>query len=502
MARKVSNRYTKSRGIGGVLTTVQRPEARLVSLASCLATGALEVRAGKKRWVLFLDQGDLVLTHSNLKGDSEAELRVRYPDVDVQTLTQLQAASRLAGVLRAQEGVSMQWHAGTSAPQRVQLNLARELLRASHGGLADARVASLLEEAGVHSPAFDPAQMIRFESCELEAETLTWLGELNGSVAMSEVLAACPAGSRLGSRLMLIAAWLGALAPEEDGLAVGGEAVLDDEALSAVRGAVSRIATAETHFQVLGPEWDAPSDDFRTSFFGLARLLHPDRLGSFPEDLRLEAERAFDLARQAWEIVGDPNSRRAYTDHAIHGKKTEDEIAREEMEAIFAAETDFKRGLVAFHAGQIRVAQRAFDTAVRQDPGEPEYKMYLGYTNFRVNRTTNTEAAERGRQMLMEVVDGMKERLSAAGDKPPPRLTDLSSRSWMLMGRVYRDQADAASGEEATQFRAAAKRCFLQALRVNPANADAQRELKRMKAERDRESAGFFSGLFRRSKKR
>jgi curved DNA-binding protein CbpA len=320
---------------------------------------------------------------------------------------------------------------------------------------------------------------------------------------MEDVLEACPAGARQGARLVLIASWFGALAPEEGALGSGSElASLDGEVVAAVRLAVSQIVAAETHFQVLGLEWDAPSDDFRTSFFGLARMLHPDRLGSFPEELRLEAEDAFNRARQAWEIVGDPNSRRAYTDHAIHGKKTEDEIAREEMEAIFAAESDFKRGLVAFNAGQIRVAQRDFETAVRQDPGEPEYKMYLGYTNFRVNRTTNTEAAERGRQMLMDVVDAMKERLSAAGDKPPPRLTDLSSRSWTLMGRVYRDQADSASGEEETQVRAAAKRCFLQALRVSPSNADAQRELKRMKAERDKESKGFFGSLFGRSKKR
>ena len=483
------------------MTTVQRPEVRLVSLASCLATGALELRAGKKRWVLFLDQGDLVLTHSNLKGDSEQAIRLRYPDVDAQMLSQLQAASRLAGVLRVEQDLTMQWHAGTTAPQRMNLDLVRELLRALHGGLDDEQVAELLSESGVGAPAFSPDQMFRFESCDLEPETLQWLAALDGAVSLDDVLNACPGGSRQASRMLLIASWFGALSVDAEAVS-DQEAVLDDDAIVAVQSAVSRIAAADTHFQVLGPEWDAPSDEFRTAFFGLARLLHPDRLGSFPTELRLEAERAFDQARQAWEVVGDADSRRAYTDHVIHGKKTEEEIAREEMEAIFAAESDFKRGLVAFNAGQIRVAQRAFDAAVRQDPGEPEYKMYLGYTNFRVNRTTNNEAAERGRQMLMDVVDGMKERLAAAGDKPPPRLTDLSSRSWMLMGRVYRDQADGASGEEATQYKAAAKRCFFQALRVNPANSDAQRELKRMKAERERESTGFFAGLFGRSKKK
>jgi curved DNA-binding protein CbpA len=282
---------------------------------------------------------------------------------------------------------------------------------------------------------------------------------------------------------------------------MAGEA-LDDEAVAVVRLAVARIAGAQTHFEVLGPDWDAPHDAFREAFFALARMLHPDRLGTLTEVLRVEAGQAFDRARQAWEVLSDASSRRAYTDHAIHGKKTEEEIASEEMEAIFAAETDFRRGLAAFHAGQIRAAFGAFDAAVRQDPGESEYKMYLGYTMFRTFRTSNLEKAEQGREMLMTVVDSMKERLSAAGDKPPHRLLDLSSRSWMLMGRVYRDQGEAASSEEVDGLRAAAKRCFLQALRVNPSNTEAQRELKRMKLERERASRGFWRGLFGKSKRR
>ena len=62
---------------------------------------------------------------------------------------------------------------------------------------------------------------------------------------------------------------------------------------------------------------------------------------------------------------------------------------------------------------------------------------------------------------------------------------------WVLLGRAYREMGD----------KDAAKRCLVQALRYNPANPDAPRELRRLEGKaapnkNDGKKPGFFGKLF------
>jgi curved DNA-binding protein CbpA len=70
-----------------------------------------------------------------------------------------------------------------------------------------------------------------------------------------------------------------------------------------------------THYEVLNV---APSDDavtIRRSYHQLARELHPDMR---PEDEH--AEEAMRLVNEAWSVLGDPNSRRAYDNDLLLGR--------------------------------------------------------------------------------------------------------------------------------------------------------------------------------------
>jgi curved DNA-binding protein CbpA len=69
------------------------------------------------------------------------------------------------------------------------------------------------------------------------------------------------------------------------------------------------------HYEVLNV---SPSDDvatIRRSYHQLARELHPDMR---PKDAH--AEEAMRLVNEAWSVLGDPNSRRAYDNDLLLGR--------------------------------------------------------------------------------------------------------------------------------------------------------------------------------------
>jgi hypothetical protein len=244
----------------------------------------------------------------------------------------------------------------------------------------------------------------------------------------------------------------------------------------------ARLMGAADHFAVLGLPWDAGFEAFRKAHLQLAQRLHPDRFADASPELQDLATEAFDKLRAAWEELGDDDRRGAYIDRVVHGKKSEDELAMAQVEQVWAAEAEFKRGLAAFHAGRTRQAHDLFAAASEKVPDELEFRAYLGFTTFSLHHKTDAEKAEAGKEMLKEVLDKNKDQ---------QRKLD---GAWVLLGRVYRD----------TDNEAAARKCFVQALKLNPANADATREMRRLSGaapgqpakREDDKKPGFFARLF------
>lgn len=244
----------------------------------------------------------------------------------------------------------------------------------------------------------------------------------------------------------------------------------------------SRIASAPDFFGIFDVPWDADAEAFRRAHLQLAQKLHPDRFSDATDELQDLATETFDKVREAWEVLGDEDARAAYIDKVIHGKKTEDELAMEQVENYWAAEADFKRGLAAFNAGRVREAHELFKSAVGREESELEFRAYLGFTTFQLFKASDAEQADTGKEMLKEVLEKNKEQ---------ERKLDAA---WVLMGRIFRDQGNDKG----------ARRCFVQALKINASNGDAQREMRRLsgggpgrkKAEEKKKSGGFFSRWF------
>ncbi len=249
-----------------------------------------------------------------------------------------------------------------------------------------------------------------------------------------------------------------------------------------LRALYARIDGAADHFEVLDLPWSASEEDFRKAHLDLARQLHPDRYTDADDALNDLATATFDKVRAAWEVLGDAEARQAYIDRVVHGKKSEDELAMEQVEAYWAAESEFKRGLALFNNGRIKEAHEQFQMAVDKVPDELEFRAYWSFTSFQQVKGQDTEKAEAFKDMLKEVLEKNKEQ---------DRKLD---GAWVLLGRMYRDLDNDA----------AARRCFVQALKLNPANGDANREMRRLsgqapgqkKEESKDEKKGFFGRLF------
>ena len=123
---------------------------------------------------------------------------------------------------------------------------------------------------------------------------------------------------------------------------------------------------AENHFEVLGHPWDAATDLFSTSFRNMSIELHPDRYNNASDEIKELATTLFDKIREAWEVIGDEQKRKAYTDKHIHGIKTDDELAMEQLQAIWAAEEAFKKGMGLFHQGRFQQAHPSFQKRPNQ----------------------------------------------------------------------------------------------------------------------------------------
>ena len=76
-------------------------EAALARLLSDGAVGELDVRDGRRRWVFSLEEGQILLTRSNLKSEGGDALKAAHPKAGRNELIRIQTATRLSGALKA-----------------------------------------------------------------------------------------------------------------------------------------------------------------------------------------------------------------------------------------------------------------------------------------------------------------------------------------------------------------------------------------------------------------
>jgi len=515
----------------------------LCQMASALASGKVEFSDGRKRWVFYLQEGRVMMTQSNLRSEQLKTLRATAPDADGPALLQLQLTVR---VLSATELADGTWslEPGVDPPKQRPSDLMTACWQAALRKLPEHRVAALLAPQMSEFPVLVSGEGMRLSELPLDGPLRNMLSELDGQRTLQEVLDFAPLDAREARRGLVFCLLTGAVAFREAarGSAVraiahagaadeerallsemmtsgqggtlgvgvsaprrpaGGDGAGDmgsfiasqlgerprspdtDEAPASPGGdpdlrnlhqRLVKVQDAETEFDVLGVPWDASDDEYRNAYFQLARELHPDRWSTHSADHGDAADQLFKRISAAWEILGDPASRQKYIDRVIHGVKTEDELAMEQVQVILAAEGDFKEGLKHFRAGRLTQAHEIFKSCTDRVPETQEFAAYYGYTLYKLNVGKDEDMAERGMAIIRQAIE------------KAPKLAD----AWVLLGQLYLSRDEPLP----------ARKCFVQALKLNPSHPDAYREMKRLTAAREKEKkGGWFSNLFKGKKR-
>ncbi|MCK6503790.1 DnaJ domain-containing protein [Myxococcota bacterium] len=538
-----------------VPTPVDQVLARLVAGG---ATGALEVKSDEKRWLFFFSGGALVFTRSNLKSEQTESIRQKVGDLPNNELIRLQAERRIRNVCRL-AAAEVSFHEGAHPPQVTPVNaiaaLCEGLRQAYEADALAARLAPVLAgfpridcdlgglgfppaiehylqdldggRTGADVVAFAPGSPDQVQAALLglwllgdlvvDAEPSSMPVVTAVSAPVSSPVATSPAGAQAAAPPpaspaspdpgLADALDLGALLA--DAVSAGGAApppqvqpapVPPPPAASAspatsaspaappstehplarrLHELARRMRASTNHFELLGVHWEGTPDEFRRAYTDLARELHPDRYHEAPQELRDLATDLFDQIRLAWEVLGNDAARGEYIDVVVHGKKTAEQEAMEALKTYWAADDSFKKALTNFNNGRIREAHEQFRQAALAVPDELIFQAYYGYTSFALAYKTDPAAADRGVALLRDVIER---------NKSQERQLDMA---WALLGRACREKGEPES----------ARRALVQALRINPANDAAVRELRRLedqKASKASKGGGFLAGLFGR----
>jgi curved DNA-binding protein CbpA len=197
-------------------------------------------------------------------------------------------------------------------------------------------------------------------------------------------------------------------------------------------------------FARLGIEETAGRDEVKKAFLAIARQFHPDRFASPAlADLQDTVRDFFAAVNEAYEVLADDKRRAQYL-----GERKGKQAAHAE-----AAKVDFLKGDACLRTRDFARARGFFEAAIRVDR-RAEYLAALAQS------------------WLLDVAHKDRERaraLLAEATKDPS-----CDRAHLVAGYLAREEGDDA----------AAERCFRAAVKANPRNADAVRELRLLESRR------------------
>jgi tetratricopeptide (TPR) repeat protein len=134
-----------------------------------------------------------------------------------------------------------------------------------------------------------------------------------------------------------------------------------------------------THFELLGVNQNASSDEVSTAFLRAARQFHPDRLaGGRLQDLQPAAERILARINEAAMVLGNPARRSEYVTSMAMGFKN----SQTSLPTVLEGENQFIQGEAHLKKGEYAKAIAFFTAAVQGNPSEPQYRAYLAWSRF------------------------------------------------------------------------------------------------------------------------
>jgi tetratricopeptide (TPR) repeat protein len=218
---------------------------------------------------------------------------------------------------------------------------------------------------------------------------------------------------------------------------------LDERSLKA---RLASFADAD-HFKVLGVGSDATPAQIKIAYFQLAKAYHPDTVDvNAPPAVKKLCADLFSRISEAWGVLGEDASRAQYVSDLLTGAGISVDVM-----GILQAETIFQTATMLLKARQYEEAAVKLGEAMRLNPEEPEYRMWLAWCEF-VSATDKKKVHARAAGVI------------EAGLKLSPRCV----AGYLFLGQMAKIVGDLPMAEKQLK----------RGLAVAPEHVELQRELK------------------------
>ncbi len=125
------------------------------------------------------------------------------------------------------------------------------------------------------------------------------------------------------------------------------------------------------HWELLGVDKKASTDEIKSAYFRLSKKFHPDRFNKEDKEIQEMASRVFREINSAYEVLSDPKRREEYLKTLVQEKPLK------EREYI-SPETRFKEGKAMYNRKKYKEAAYLFNLAFQMEPDNPNYMFWKG----------------------------------------------------------------------------------------------------------------------------
>jgi curved DNA-binding protein CbpA len=226
------------------------------------------------------------------------------------------------------------------------------------------------------------------EAGMLQALYVLWLGGILTRINWNSAFAAIKVEEMLSASLQRVKVAADIVSSEPAEIAVevkpAREAKAADLTIS-LEEFLTRVESAQTHYDTLGIANDAEIIVVKQTYFGLAKLFHPDKFHREPEAMQKRIQTAFTELAHAYETIKNDESRDSY-DFKMRKEiearaKRRAEGQPEETEADVRTETaleSFEQGLNFLNAEEYDQAAVLLGRAVHYSPDNAQFRAYYG----------------------------------------------------------------------------------------------------------------------------
>ncbi len=473
----------------------QTPFPRVLhELYKLQATGALFMMRGSIKKIVYLENGQLVSIKSNRLSECLGQRLVQQGLLTSaqarQTFERASAEHALHGQVLLREGLLSEhdlvlalsaqletklfdifgWPSGAfqfkenahipESAQGLRTSCATNIVRGVAQHYTADRLEELLEPFGASYPAPAADPFLRHQALQLDSPADLVAKTLDGSRTMAQIL-----GDQRWSRVQaqklvyslycagVLDLWEGPIElPPVRGVAArkalsgeDGPHRLEDPQLEEHLAADLIKLKRLDHFRVLGLPRNADSAEVEAAFDRAAWRFHPDNFLGASQAVCGLAEGVFNRLRAAYLILRSPFRREGYLQQLGQGEEDEDDES-----ALGEARRHFEDGLTNLDKGLYEKAAWHLRRAVDLNEHDARYYAYLGWAVHK-NAPTDRVAATEARRHLERAV-----QLDPQLDTPH-----------LFFGFLY-------LAEDETE---SARSSFEKALRLNPENREATRQL-------------------------